>query len=742
VAVDAAGNAYITGVTTSPNFPVTGGAVQRSSASAGIEDAFVVKITPVGGIAFSSYLGGSGSDIGFAIAVDQNGAAYVAGSTGSTNFPVTGSAAQRVFGGSSDCFVAKLDPTGASLAYATYLGGAAIDICKGIALDSTGAAFVTGTTLSGAFPILNALKTTLAGASDAFLTKISPSGDRLVFSTYLGGNGADNGNVVRIDSAGVVYLAGDTGSTGFPVTSEAAQGQFRGEYDGFVCMVANDGSQILYASYLGGSGADSITDLSLGQEGRILVTGFTTSADFLTVQAIQNSQGGSFDGFVAVLGSGGRVVDFASYLGGGGDDRGLGIAPLGNGQLVVAGQMLAGTLSSVPNRFSFSPGGQYDGFVAAMHYGQPLQFIPVTPCRVADTRNPSGAFGGPSITGGTSRDFVIPSSGCGIPSTAQAYSVNVTAVPSGALGFLTLWPSGQPKPLASTLNSDGRVKSNAAIVPAGQAGAITVFAGDTTNVILDVNGYFVPAGQTGALAFYPVSPCRVLDTRNSTGVLGGPSLSSGATRTLPIRTASACNIPAQAAAYSLNLAAVPSGPLGFLTVWPSGQARPLASSLNASTGSVTANASIVQAGSNGSIDVFASSATGLVIDINGYFAPPASGGLTLYSVSPCRVLDTRQPPGSAAPSGARDFQVSAAGCGIPSSAPALVLGLTVVPAGSLGYLAVWAQGLMQPVVSSVNAPDGAITSNMAIVPATNGWVSSFLANPSHMVIDVSAYFAP
>ena len=215
VAVDAAGNAYITGVTTSANFPVTAGAVQRFSASPGIEDAFVVKITPAGGIAFSTYLGGSGSDTGFAIAVDQNGAAYVAGSTGSTNFPVTGSAAQRAFGGSSDCFVAKLDPAGMSLAYASYLGGAAIDICKGIAVDSTGAAFVTGTTLSGAFPILNALKTTLTGGSDAFLTKISPSGDRFVFSTYLGGNGADNGNVVRVDSAGVVYSRETPGRRAF-----------------------------------------------------------------------------------------------------------------------------------------------------------------------------------------------------------------------------------------------------------------------------------------------------------------------------------------------------------------------------------------------------------------------------------------------------------------------------------------------------------------------------------------------
>ena len=337
---------------------------------------------------------------------------------------------------------------------------------------------------------------------------------------------------------------------------------------------------------------------------------------------------------------------------------------------------------------------------------------------------------------------MIPSSSCGIPATAQAYSLNVAVVPAGPLGYLTLWPSGQSQPLVSTVNSDGRIKSNAAIVPAGSSGAITVFASSTTHVILDVNGYFVPAGQAGALAFYPVSPCRVLDTRNTTGPLAGPSLAGGQSRTFPIRSAFACNIPSQAEAYSLNLAAVPSGPLGFLTAWPTGQARPLAASLNASTGSVTANASIVPAGSNGSIDVFASAATDLVIDINGYFAAPASGGLSLYSVPPCRALDTRIPLGTPAGSGVRDVQVSAAGCGIPTSAPALVLGVTVVPAGILGYLTLWAQGQTQPVVASLNAQDGAITSNLAIVPSNDGWISSFATSPTHMVIDISGFFAP
>ena len=144
--------------------------------------------------------------------------------------------------------------------------------------------------------------------------------------------------------------------------------------------------------------------------------------------------------------------------------------------------------------------------------------------------------------------------------------------------------------------------------------------------MLDINGYFVLATDPTALAFYPVTPCRIADTRNPTAPLGGPSLIGGQSRPFPVLSASACNIPATAQAYSLNFAAVPKGPLGFITAWPTGQSQPGASSLNAPTGTVTANAAIVPAGVGGAISVFASNSTDLVIDVNGYFAPMATGG--------------------------------------------------------------------------------------------------------------------
>jgi hypothetical protein len=370
-------------------------------------------------------------------------------------------------------------------------------------------------------------------------------------------------------------------------------------------------------------------------------------------------------------------------------------------------------------------------------------FVPVNPCRIADTRNLNGPFGGPVIDGGATRDFVIPNSACGIPSTAAAYSLNVAVVPHGKLGYVTLWPSGQSKPLVATLNSvDGRIKSNAAIVPAGGIGAVSVFATDTTDVILDINGYFVPGNNSSALAFYPLTPCRIADTRDSTGPLGGPSLAAQSTRSFPI-LASSCGLPATAQAYSLNFAAVPQGPeLAFLTAWPAGQAQPLVASLNDTTGTIAANAVVVPAGTNGEVNVFATNATDLVIDINGYFAPQGQGGLSLYTVTPCRVLDSRLPAGTPPFSTTQNINVIASPCGVPGTARAFVFNVTVVPPGELSFITMWPEGQSQPLAATLNAIDGAITNNMAIVPTTNGSISVFPTAPTQLVLDIFGFFAP
>ncbi len=394
IAVDASGNAYITGITSSGDFPTTSGALQRASASPGIEDAFVVKVNAAGAVVYATYLGGGSSDSAYGIAIDATGAAYIAGSTNSVNFPLSRTSPQSALKGGSDCFVAKVDPAGATLVYATYLGGESVDLCKSIAVDSTGAAYVTGTTTSYGFPVVAALDGTLSGGYDAFLTKLSPAGDRFVFSTYLGGEAVDDGNVVRLDSSGNIYVAGDTTSVGFPATSGAYATHSSGNYDGFVCGIASDGSRILFATYLGGSGADSVNDLFVGGDGTIVVAGYTSSADFPVANAFQTSFGGYFDAFVAALGPNGTTLNFSSYLGAGGDDRAYGVAPLGYGKLVAVGQIWAGTVSYVEQEFASGPANQYDGFVAGVAYPT----VPIVPALVSFS---------PVSGSGTSQAFTV-----------------------------------------------------------------------------------------------------------------------------------------------------------------------------------------------------------------------------------------------------------------------------------------------------------------------------------------------
>ncbi len=391
-----------------------------------------------------------------------------------------------------------------------------------------------------------------------------------------------------------------------------------------------------------------------------------------------------------------------------------------------------------------------------------LYFVPVTPCRVIETRVSDPNFGGPAYSAGEIRSYAIRNSntvGCAsapIPAGAdvQAYSLNVTVVPRGALSFLIVYPSGTARPGVSTLNSyDGRTKANAVIVPANLSDSnrsISIYANDTTDVIVDINGYYVPEasspsttnGQT-PLAFYPLPPCRSVDTRPNTGLLGaGSPLLGGSPADYAL--AGTCSLPRNAQAYALNYTAVPrNGPLNYLTTWPTNTTRPVVSTLNATTGAVTANAAIVPAGANGSVSVFSTADVDLIIDVAGYYAPPATSGLALYTVSPCRAFDTRNTGNGAPINGVYSENVGGS-CSVPATAQSYVVNATVIPPqnGSLSYLSGWALGSAQPVQSILNAYDGAVTSNLAVVPTINGYVSTYAAAPTGLLLDLSAYFAP
>jgi len=375
-----------------------------------------------------------------------------------------------------------------------------------------------------------------------------------------------------------------------------------------------------------------------------------------------------------------------------------------------------------------------------------LQFVAVAPCRLVDTRG----TGGP-IAGGTSRNFTVPQlGGCNIPLTAAAYSLNVTAVPHGALGYLTIWPEGENQPLVSTLNSsDGRAKANAAIVPAGN-NAVSVYVTNTSDVILDIDGYLAPAGQS-TLQFYPLTPCRVVDTRqtNFAQGLGAPSFGNMESRELPVLRNSPClqGLPNTPQAYSFNVTVVPhpaGHPLNYLTIWPSNQSQPLVSTLNNPTATVVANAAIVPADpANGDVSVYTYDSTDVIIDINGYFAAAGTGGYSFYSVAPCRVLDTRN-IGSGQPfSGTLSppVDVPSSPCA-PPLAQGYVFNATVVPSPTLGYLTLWPDSEMIPIVSTLNAYDGLVTSNMAIVPSVNGKIDAYADGTTQLILDISGYFAP
>jgi len=390
-----------------------------------------------------------------------------------------------------------------------------------------------------------------------------------------------------------------------------------------------------------------------------------------------------------------------------------------------------------------------DVSVVAGVNASPMQWYSVAPCRVFDTRPPRGS--GP-IAGGTSQTILVPQLGsCNIPSTAAAYSLNVTVVPRGSLGYLTIWPTGEPQPLVSTMNAyDGRVKANAAIVPAGASGGVDVYVTNTTDVILDIDGYFAPA-SINSYEFYPLSPCRVLDTRNTpNGPLAGPRMEAGQIREFPILSSTCLQGVHNPQAYSFNVSVVPNPgghPLGYLTIWPADQSQPLVSTLNNPTATVIANGAIVPASAtNGDIKIYTYDSTDVFLDINGYFAAPGSGGLSMYPLAPCRAFDTRNGQGQPF-QGTLSSPINVTGsvCAPAGNAKAYIFNATVVPynGGPMGYLTLWPHGEQQmPLASTLNAYDGWVASNMAIVPNMDGYINAYADGMTHLIMDISGYFAP
>ncbi|OGT27859.1 MAG: hypothetical protein A2Z17_01365, partial [Gammaproteobacteria bacterium RBG_16_66_13] len=368
IAVDGSGNAYVTGLTDSADFP-TANALQPVKLT-GRETAFVTKVNAAGSaLVYSTFLGGSTYDQGYGIAVDGSGNAYVTGLAASPDFP-TANALQPAFGGGEDAFVTKVNAAGSALVYSTFLGGSSYDRGLGIAVDGSGNAYVTGFTGSTNFPTANALQPAFGGGDDAFVTKVNADGSALAYSTYLGGNAFDRGFGIAVDGSGNAYVTGFTGSTNFP-TANALQPAFGGGDDAFVTKVNADGSALAYSTYLGGNAFDRGFGIAVDGSGNAYVTGLAASPDFPTANALQPAFGGGFaDAFVTKVNADGSALVYSTFLGGSGGENlftfglsGGGIAVDGSGNAYVTGSTDSADFTTA-NALQPALNGGVDAFVA------------------------------------------------------------------------------------------------------------------------------------------------------------------------------------------------------------------------------------------------------------------------------------------------------------------------------------------------------------------------------------------
>ena len=348
IAVDGAGNAYVTGTTKSSNFPTTGGAFDRSlnippncpRCATDNTDGFAFKLNASGSaLTYSTYLGGTDIDSPRGVAVDNGGSAYVTGETLSADFPTTAGAFRRALAGAYDMFVTKLNPAGTALAYSTYLGGSQVDNGARVAVDSGGNAYALGFSSSTNFPTTTgALDTTANGGFDATVTKLNPAGSAPIYSTYLGGQGFDTGNDIAVDSSGNAYIGGGTGSTNFPTTPGAFDPASDGN-DAFVTKLNTTGSAALYSTALGGAGSDSVNGIVVDTAGNAWLAGNTSSTNFpVTSDASDPSfNGGASDATIAELNASGSALLFSTFLGGSQSESAMDIGRDSAGNLYVTG---------------------------------------------------------------------------------------------------------------------------------------------------------------------------------------------------------------------------------------------------------------------------------------------------------------------------------------------------------------------------------------------------------------------
>jgi hypothetical protein len=443
IAVDASGNAYITGASASTSFPTTSGACQTTNHGGSLGNAFITKLNPSGtALVYSTYLGGTGDsdrsritggDVGTGIAVDPSGKASVLGFTYSKDFPVTPGAFQTTNKANNSLsrytvFVTRLNTTGTALVYSTYLGGTDHDLASRIAVDASGNAYVTGDTGSDNFPTTaGAFQTTFPGFGSGFATKLNPTGTALIYSTYLGsGSGPTRPRGIAIDGSGNAYVTGQAQSANYPTTFGSFRKSYCGGFsDAFVTKLNPGGTGLVYSAYLCGDGnaADDAFGIAVDSAGNAYVTGYTDSDAFpTTADAYQTTRAGGDDTFLAKINPAGSALVYSTFLGGAASDDGFGgIAVDKAGHAYVAGVTDSADLPITPGASQASYHGGNDVFAAKFDFSttaktdQLLNIATRLPVQTGD----NVLIGGFIITGTQPKKVLILGIG---PSLAQFFN--------------------------------------------------------------------------------------------------------------------------------------------------------------------------------------------------------------------------------------------------------------------------------------------------------------------------------
>jgi hypothetical protein len=368
ILVDDSGKAYVSGWTESSDFPTKN--PYQATYGGGVKDVFVIILSSSGSsLAYSTFLGGSGDDRGYGIALDSSKNIYVTGRTNSIDFTTQNAYLGTFAGGDWDAFVTKIASSGSSLVYSTYLGGSARDIGNEIAVYGS-TAYITGRTTSTDFPTHNQYQGTHGGGGfDAFVTKLSSSGSSLIYSTFLGGNDFDAAYGIAVDSSGSAYVTGDTGSTNFPTKNAYQSTHGGGNNDAFVTKFSSTGTTLEYSTFLGGVEGDNSDDVTINSAGNACVIGHTKSSDFPVKRAYQSTYNGGYDVFVSMFSTDGTSLSFSTFLGGGDEEYGRGVAVDSSGNIYAAGYTASSDFPT-ENAYQNAISGDSDAFVTKLSTAQ------------------------------------------------------------------------------------------------------------------------------------------------------------------------------------------------------------------------------------------------------------------------------------------------------------------------------------------------------------------------------------